>query len=102
MKLRRIFVLVFVVLACCLVFTNVFAEEKKYELNTASVIKDILIEQTGKRVYLRMDSGEEVLGIVAKVGDHLVHISGLAGRDFYDATIRIDRISAIIFKVRGN
>ncbi len=102
MRVRKISVLVLVVLAYSLIFTNLLAEEKKYDLNTASAIKDILKEQTGKRVYLRMDSGEEVLGIVAKVGDHLVHISGLTGRDFYDATIRIDRISAIIFKVRGN
>lgn len=102
MRMRKVFGMVLVVLACSLIFSNLFAEDKKYDLNTASDTKDILKENTGKRVYLRMDSGEEVLGIVAKVGDHLVHISGLAGRDFYDAAIRIDRINAVIFKVRGN
>jgi hypothetical protein len=94
--------LILVILACSLFSTIIFAEEKKYDLNASSVIKDILKEQTGKRVYLRMDSGEEVLGVVSKVGDQLVHVSSLAGRDFYDAVIRIDRITAVIFKVRGN
>jgi len=102
MRGRKISILVLAVLACSLIFTNLLAEEKKYDLNTAFAIKDILKEQTGKRVYLRMDSGEELLGIVTKVGDQLAHISELAGRDFYDAIIRIDRIDAVIFKVRGN
>ncbi len=102
MRMRRILALGLVVLACSLIFTNLFAEDKKYELNTGSDVRDILKENTGKRVYLRIDSGEEVLGIVAKVGDHLVHMTYLSGRDFYDAAIRIDRINAVIFKVRGN
>ncbi len=102
MRMRKILALVLIVLACSLILTNAFAEEKKYQLNTASSIGDILRENTGKRVYVRTDSGEEVSGIVAKVGDHLVQISGVAGRDFYDAAIRIDRISTVMFKVRGN
>lgn len=102
MRMRRIFALVLIVMAFSLMFTNLLAEEKKYDLNPASGIKDILKEHTGKRVYVRMESGEEMLGIVSKGGDHLVQISEVAGRDFYDAAIRIDRISAVIFKVRGN
>ena len=102
MKRRRIGAVALIVMACSLVFTNLLAEEKKYDLNPAFGIKDILKEYTGKRVYVRMDSGEEMQGIVAKVGDQLVHISSLAGKDFYDAAIRIDRISAVTFKVRGN
>lgn len=102
MKLRRIFVSILVVLACSLVFTSLFGQEKKYELNTASGTKDVLKELTGKIVSVKLDSGGELEGLVVKVGDHLVHISRLSGKDFYDAVVRIDRISAVIFKVRGN
>jgi hypothetical protein len=102
MRMRKILALVLIVLACSFIFTNLLAEEKKYDLKASSNIGDILRENTAKRVYVRMDSGEEVLGTIAKVGDHLVHISGVAGRDFYDAAIRIDRISTVMFKVRGN
>ncbi len=102
MRVKKVSVLVLVVVVCFLISTNIFAEEKKYDLNASSSIKDILNEQVGKRAYLRMDSGEEVYGIISKVGDQLVHISELAGRDFYDAAIRIDRISTVMFKVRGN
>ena len=79
------------------------AQEKNYELKSATAtVKDILTENIGKRVIVRMDAGENLEGTVSKVGDNLVHIAKLSCKDFYDATVRIDRISAVIFKVRGN
>jgi hypothetical protein len=76
--------------------------ERKYELNTASSIKDVLRENMGKIVTVKPDCGEALEGVVTKVGDHLVQISELLEKDFYDAVVRLDRISAVIFKVRGN
>jgi hypothetical protein len=38
---------------------------------------------------------------VLKVGESVLHLAKLSGRDFYDAVVRIDRISAVILKVRG-
>ncbi|MEK6745088.1 MAG: hypothetical protein AABZ15_15845 [Nitrospirota bacterium] len=79
------------------------AQEKGYELRSAAAtVKDILSENIGKRVIVRMDTGDNLEGTVSKVGDSLVHIAKLSGRDFYDATVRIDKISAVMFKVRGN
>ncbi len=82
---------------------DVCAAEQKYELKSSIVtINDVLTENTGKRVIVRMDSGENLEGTVSKVGVSLVHISKISGKDFYDAVVRIDRISAVLFKVRGN
>lgn len=89
---------------CCMVLfsTGAAAEEPKYELKSAAVtIKDVLSENTGKRVIIRMETGENIEGTVTKVGELVVHITKLSGKDFYDAVVRIDRISAVIFKVRG-
>ena len=81
----------------------VFADEAKYDLKTpAATIKDVLVEQTGKRVIVRLETGENLEGTVNKVGESVVHIAKISGRDFYDAVVRIDRISAVLFKVRGN
>ncbi len=103
MSRKKIFILVLTVLVCCLVLTKAFAEEKKYELNTSSDIRDVLRENIGKKiVYIKLGSGAELSGWVVKVGDHLVHIAKIPGVDFYDAVVRIDRISAVIFKVRGD
>jgi len=89
----------------CLVFSapNLLADEPKYELKSpAATVKDVLAENMGKRVIVRLETGENLEGTVGKVGDSVVHIAKLSGRDFYDAVVRIDRISAVVFKVRGN
>jgi hypothetical protein len=79
------------------------AQDKGYELKSSSAtVKDVLSENIGKRAIVRMDTGDNLEGTVNKVGDSLVHISKISGRDFYDAVVRIDKISAVIFKVRGN
>jgi len=76
------------------------AEEAKYELKASATVRDILSERTGKRTTLRMQSGEDIEGTIVLVGNGLVHVSKLAGKDFSDAVISIDRISAVIMKVR--
>jgi hypothetical protein len=44
--------------------------------------------------------GEEVSGMVSEVGDLVIQLSELAGREFYDAAIRLNQISAVIVRVR--
>jgi hypothetical protein len=80
--------------------TGSSAEEAKFELNAQFGVKEVLSSQIGKRVSLRTDSGEALEGTLTKVGDRLVHISKLSGKDFYDAVVVIDRISSIVFKAR--
>jgi len=80
--------------------TQALAEEGKYELKANATLREVLAERTGKRATLRMQSGEDIEGTVVLVGNGLVHISKLAGKDFYDAVVNIDRISAVIIKVR--
>jgi len=102
MRDRKIIVVLFVTVICFMISQNLFAQESKFELNKASTIKDILVERVGKRISVKLDGGEELEGIITGVGDHLVHISKLAKRDYFDALIRIDRINAVIFRVKSN
>lgn len=90
--------------ACCLVVSvpNVSGDEPVFELKSAtSTVKDVLVENTGKRVTVQMDNGQSLEGTVVKVGDHAVHIARLAGREFYDAVVSINRISAVIVRARS-
>jgi len=77
-----------------------FAQETGLALKTAAELRDILVENTGKRVVLRLGSGEEIEGTVTTVGNSLVHISKLAGKEFFDSVVRIDRISAVRMRAR--
>lgn len=102
MRTRRMIVALLVVMICLIFFQNLLAQEVKFELNKGYGMKEILARYEGKRVAIRLDAGEEMEGIVTSVGDHLVHISKLSKRDFYDAVVRIDKINAVIIRVRIN
>ena len=79
---------------------TIVAQEIKIELKASTSMKELLTELTGKRVALRLESGEQIEGSVTMVGNTLAHISRLSGKDFYDAVVSIDKISAVIVKVR--
>lgn len=76
------------------------AAEPKVSLNESSTIKDVLSQHVGKRVALKTDAGETLDGTVVKVTGQVVYLEKLAGREFFDAVIRIDRISSVTFRVK--
>lgn len=77
------------------------ADEVGIEVNEPSWAGKTLEHQMGKRVKLKLRSGQEIEGTVAKVGAHAVHVTQLAGMDFYDAAVRLDDVSAVIVKARS-
>lgn len=80
---------------------TVAADRKdKYLINPNDDIKTILEKEIDLPVKLRLKSGAEINGTVARVGVHVVQIAELAGMEFYDAVININDISAVLFKVR--
>ena len=77
------------------------AQDAKLEVRSGDVVKTVLERQVGKRVGLVLTTGPELSGVVTAVGDHVVHISELSGREFLDAVIPLDRISAVVIRARG-
>ena len=49
---------------------------------------------------VKLTCGEEMSGTIVEVGEWVVHLASLSGREFYDAAIRLDQISAVIVKAR--
>jgi hypothetical protein len=78
----------------------VTAQDAKLEVN-ADAIKVNLEQQVGKRVRLRLVSGQDLEGTVVAVGTAGVQVGKLGGGlDFYDAVVRLDQIAAVIVRVR--
>jgi hypothetical protein len=75
--------------------------QDKLEVRKADTVKSLLERQVGKRVGLVLTTGPELTGIVADVGDQVVHLSQLGGREFFDAVVSLDRISAVVVRARG-
>jgi hypothetical protein len=73
-------------------------EGLKFDVSVS--MKDNLKLFTGKDVFVHLRSGKTLQGYVKAVGNDFVHLEKLAGRDFYDAFIRIEDISAIEAKFR--
>jgi hypothetical protein len=83
--------------ALALVCSDLSAQTK-IDLQPNDTIVAILQKNVGQTVELRMKSGEKIGGKVEKVGDKLVHLSSLAGAEFYDAAVDTSHISAVIVR----
>ena len=78
----------------------VFAEDQVIDLNSPEAIRHTLEQQAGKRVKLKLVSGQDLEGNVSKVGAHAVVVTELSGMEFFDATVRIDQVASVIVRVR--
>jgi hypothetical protein len=85
---------------------DVQAQQKKVtalegvNFDTGASLADNLKSFDGKDVFVHLRSGKTVQGYVKSVGNGLLHLEKLGGKDFYDALIRIEDISAIEGKFR--
>jgi hypothetical protein len=76
--------------------------QDKMVFNASDGVREVLTANVGKRVAVRTDTGETLEGSVSTVGTQLVRLEKLSGKDFYDALVRIDKISSLTLRVRGN
>jgi small nuclear ribonucleoprotein (snRNP)-like protein len=54
----------------------------------------------GKRVSVTLDSGNVISGVVKDVGDHFLHLEKLERKEYFDALIRIEDITAFESRFR--
>ena len=73
-------------------------EGAKYD--AAGSMKDNLRIYLGKDIVIHLRSGKVFQGHLKSVGDHLIHLEKLSDRDFYDALIRMEDITAIESRFR--
>ena len=103
MNTKKMGIIIAVLALCVATSSNtILAKEKKFEIRKADTIGSTLERYKGKKVELKLESGDVIKGTVAKVSQHIVHIEKLSGKDFYDAVVRIEGINAVIFRARGN
>ena len=74
--------------------------QSKIDLQPSDTIVSVLQKNIGQTVELRMKSGEKIGGKVEKVGDKLVHLSQLAGAEFFDAAVDTADVAAVIVRTK--
>ena len=85
-----------------LLFVSFAVAQDPAKLATAKddTIRSVLTRQMGQRVTLKLNSGDELTGVVRLVGDEVIHLGELTGKEFFDAVIDDDDVSAVIIRVR--
>jgi small nuclear ribonucleoprotein (snRNP)-like protein len=78
--------------------TTVAVEGISY--NVSASLTDNLKSLIGKKISVTLDSGKTFTGFVKAVGEHLVHLEKLDGKEYFDALLRIENISAIDTRFR--
>ena len=94
----------------CWVMTIFFAAEVQAQkkltdlegvkFDIGSSFADNIKAFAGKDIYIHLKSGKIIQGYVKSVGNGLLHLEKITGKDFYDALIKIEDISAIEAKFR--
>ena len=99
---RAIMVLTMLVLAAVVVgqVPQAAAEGKKLEVRSGDSMNDLLSGLVGSSVELTLRNGSALSGKLAVVHQHLVVLASLRGKEFYDAVIRIEDVSAVTVRMR--
>ena len=78
--------------------TRTMAQNTQVDLNAADSMRQAIEMHAGKRVKLKLVSGQDVEGVVAKVGSHAVSLTELTGMELFDGTVRLDQVAAVIVR----
>lgn len=71
------------------------ATDANAKFNASNNMVQNLRSFTGQKVFVTLSSGTTVSGTVQEVGNELLHLSELTGKEFFDSIIRVDHISAV-------
>jgi hypothetical protein len=61
----------------------------------------VLRRHTGQRVELVLKSGEKVGGKVEALSASTVHLSGITGKELFEAVVEIDDVSVVLIRADG-
>ena len=80
--------------------SDIWAEERPAEQVVSESVKQALDQLIGKRVKLKLISGQDLEGIVTSVTAQTAQLTQLNGAEFFDATVRLEHVSAVIVRAR--
>ena len=69
-------------------------------IKTGDTLAKQIGAQKGKKITVRLVSGEELTGTVKDSTTELVQLSELASKEYFDAVIDVSKISAILVRTK--
>jgi hypothetical protein len=87
-------------LGATLAFATMSASSAELNIAANQNVESVLAVQKGKRVSVRLRSGQEISGSVKHVTPRLVQIAAIAGKEFFDAVIPLEAVEAVLIRTR--
>jgi hypothetical protein len=63
--------------------------------------QSFIAAQKGKRITVRLRSGQELSGLVRDASSQLLVLGEVAGREFFDAVVPMNSVEAVLVRARG-
>jgi len=73
---------------------------QEVNISASDNAQSVITAQKGKRVTLRLRSGQELTGTVRESTATLVVIGAITGREFFDAVIPIEAVEAVLIRTK--
>ena len=99
-KVRAIAFLVAMIVVTSLIATTAFSEENVFQFGKDSSLQTSLLQFKGKTIEIQLKTGGQLTGKLSEIGTQSILLKELRGKEYYDALIVIDDITAVIFKAR--
>ena len=74
------------------------AQAQELSVGASDTVQSILAARKGKPVTVRLSGGQELTGTVREATGKLVVLGGLAGREFFDAAVPLEKIEAVLVR----
>jgi hypothetical protein len=100
MKMKALLFILIVSLTTICIPLSGYAKEDAFQFAQDASLQAGLLQFKGKPVEIILKSGDQLAGKISDVGSRILVLKELRGKEFYDAVVVIDDISAVIFKAR--
>ena len=92
--MKKVLAMLLVGIACAA------ASAAELKLTPSDTIETVLAANKGKRVTVRLRSGQEITGIVREAGSRVVQLGAVSGKDFFDAVVPLEAIEAVFIRTK--
>ena len=96
MKNKFLFLALFAASLAC----TQLAGAAELSIKSGDTLAKQISAQKGKKITVRLTSGEELTGTVKESTPELVQLGELSGKEYFDAIIDVSKVSAILVRTK--
>ena len=89
------------VLVAAVIFMFAFAvQAQEVTISASDTVQSVLTAQKGKRVTVRLRSGQEFSGTVRDCNGKVAVIGAVTGREFFDFVVALEHVEAVMIRIK--